>query len=328
MNAENENVLSMAQTVQAFYTDNQSEADAALPALATQMLELGSRVTNILLNAAEADQDITGYAADKQEMADNLIALTRQVGNACATYYTLTQPSRTMRERVDWTKSELTAMRDSQLYVSALKTWQIADPIKANLADYGVTAGNVDELQTALEAYLELIQNPQQSLADRSAYKKEEDKMIADLRKFFRDVLDQLFEPLAVSHTILYDKYKASRSIVDMPGGNGNDPYTTSGDLLPNTSLYIPLPATEVKIYPSTSFKLRNTSFQVGLVLKYYFYHNISGVPTDDPSHLGVMAGSVLVTSAAELGYSQAEGRVFLIVQNPAEHEQSYFVEI
>lgn len=328
MNAENENVLSMAQTVQAFYVANQAEADSALPALAAQMAELDTRVTQILLNAAEADQDISGYAVEKQELRDILTNATVQVGNACATYYTLAVPSRSLRERVDWAKSELNRKRDAELYVAAIKTWQIADPIKANLTVYGATSANVDEMNTALAAYLDFIQNPQQMASDRGALKEDEDKMIFNLRKFFSDILDQLFEPIAISNSLLYGKYKGARNIIDLPGGGGNPPYIVQSVLLPTVRLNVPLPTAEVSVLPGTPIKLFNLGPQAGLMMNFYFTNENAGEEVAGSIVQEVVAGSHLTVAASALGYDPDAGRTFLTVHNDSPEDQGYKIQI
>jgi len=328
MNAENENVLSMAQTVQAFYVDNQAEADAALPALAAQMTVLDTRVTQILLNAAEADQDISGYAMEKQELRDTLTDATLLVGNACATYYTLAVNSRSLRERVDWAKSELNAKRDAEFYVAAIKTWQIADPIKASLTDYGVTAANVDEMNVALAAYLDFIQNPQQMASDRNALKEDEDKMIFNLRKFFAEILDQLFEPIAISNSLLYGKYKAARNIIDLPGGGGSEPYITESVVLSTVKLNVPLPSSVVSIYPNTSIKLFNLGEQEGQMMNFYFTTSSGGNVVAGSIVQEVEAGSHLTVAASALGYDSDAGRTFLTVHNVDPVDQGYKLQI
>jgi len=327
MNAVNENVLSMAQTVQQFYVDNQAEADAALPAVAAQITELGNRVTAILLNAAEADQDISGYAQDKKDLADTVIDLAFQVGNACASYFTLVEPSKTMKERVDWTKSELQNKRDNDLYVAAIKTWQIADPIKANLTDYGVTAANVDGFASTLQAYLDIIQTPQQSYADRNALKEDEDKMISDLRQFFSEILDQLFEPIAISNPLLYAKYQASRVIIDLPGGGGGEPFIAAAMVAAGTTANINLPSPAVSISASTPIRLENTGAHAGLVLSFTFSIAPADFGGDAAGIQNLLAGENITKTAEQLGYT-AGTRVYLNVRNSTANEQSYSIEI
>ncbi len=327
MNAENENVLSMAQTVQQFYVDNQAEADTALPALAPQITALGNRVTAILLNAAEADQDISGYAQDKKDLADAVIDLAFQVGNACASFYTLVEPSKSMRERVDWNKSELQNKRDNDLYVAAIKTWQIADPIKADLTNYGATAANVDDFAAKLQEYLDFIQTPQQSYADRNALKEDEDKMIAGLRQFFSEILDQLMEPVAISHPVLYAKYQGARTIIDLPGGGGSAPFITSGSVPAGTTVNIVLPSPEVSISPSTSIALQNTGSPTSQNLIFSF-GVAPGTMNDEASGLqAVMTGETITKTAGQIGYT-AGSRTFLNVRNLTAVDLTYSVRI
>lgn len=328
MNAENENVLSMAQTVQAFYTDNQGELDAALPAITAQMAELDSRVDAIMANATQANIDITGFAQQKQLLEESLIKMTFKVGNACASYHTVAAPDEGTKESVDWTKSELQGMRDNDLYMAGSGTLEIAQPLSGMLDPYGVTATDISDLESALATYKAYIQTPQKKISKRESLNKQQDQMVSDLRKFFKDVLDQLMEPLAIDHTLLYDNYKAARNIIDLPGGGGSEPYVAMGELMAAAKLNIPLPSPQVKLFPSTLIKLGNTGEQAGLHLRFYFHNAPSGPENTATAYKDVMAGNQAIVAAADLGYNSTTGWVYLIVSNATNGDQSYRVEV
>lgn len=328
MNAENENVLSMAQTVQAFYTDNQAELDTIVPAIADQMTNLNARVDAILANGAAANLDITGFAAQKQLLEQQLVDLAHKVGNACANYYTLAVPDEGMLEGLDYNYSELNSKRDNDLYMAALSIQDIATPLSGMLDPYDASAAEILALGSAMTSYRNYIQTPQKKISKRESLLKQQDRMIADLREFFSKVLDRLIEPLRMDNRLLYDNYRAARNIIDLPGGGGNEPYVATGELMAMAKTNIALPTTEVNLFPSTPIKLRNTGEQVGLHLRFYFHNTPGGAEAATTLYKDVFCGDETTTTAADIGYNTSTGWVYLIASNGTSGDQAYRIEI
>jgi|GEM_PF-4025721 len=328
MKAENENVLSMAQTVRGFYVENQAELDVIVPAIAAPMAELNDRIDELLLNGSQADMDITGFAAQKQVYAQAVVDLGHKVGQACAGYYTMAVPDLGNVEILDYYHSELDSKRDSAIYMAAVTIRDMATPLSGMLDPYDASAAEITALGTAMATYKAYIDNPRRKQSIREGLIKQQDRMVKDLREFFSRVLDRLMEPLRMDNRLLYDTYHAARNIIDLPGGGGSEPYVYEGVLQTLVRFTVPLPTSEVSISPGTNIKLRNNTIQNGLQLRFYFHTQSGGTDTGGMLFESVPSGDETIVTASQIGYDLDAGRVYLIAHNPAAEEQTFFIEI
>lgn len=328
MNAENENVLSMAQTVRGFYVENQAELDVIVPAITAPMAELETRIDALLLNGAYADMDITGFAVQKEIYAKAVVDLGHKVGRACAGYYTTAAPDEGKVELLDSFHSELESKRDSAIYTAAMLISDMATPLSGMLDPHDASAAEITALGTAMLNYKNYMATPRERQANREGLIKKQDRMVKDLREFFSRVLDRLMEPLRMDNRLLYDTYHAARNIIDHPGGGGSEPYVYEGILQTLVRFTVPLPTSEVSISPGTNIKLRNNTIQNGLQLRFYFHTQSGGTDTGGMLFESVPSGDETIVTASQIGYDLDAGRVYLIAHNPAAEEQTFFIEI
>ncbi len=221
METRTENFLSMTGKLAAYFANHAADITTVLPIFPSQRTLFNTKRSGMIATAVLASTDITGHAVAKANAQKDVEESTLKVGLACAGYYTLTVPDPGKKNVTDWNKSELERMRDNDLYVAGLRTWTAADPIKALLLPFSVADTDVDDLNSQLATFFAIIETPLTMIEERSGLLLELDRRENDLRDFLNDSLDTIFAPLQVANPLIYDTYRACRSIDDAPATAG-----------------------------------------------------------------------------------------------------------
>lgn len=88
----------------------------------------------------------------------------------------------------------------------------------ASLAHYGVTAAEVTALQTLIDAYLVLVQQPRNVITARKGATSEIGLLVRDTQKLLTRRLDMLMRRFVVSAPKFYRQYTNARIIIDRVG--------------------------------------------------------------------------------------------------------------
>ncbi|MFN0033297.1 MAG: hypothetical protein ACKVOR_14135 [Flavobacteriales bacterium] len=305
METNRENFISMLGKVAYYFNNNGAEITAAIPIFASQKAIFDTKRGGILAMAIATDTDLGGYAIAKNNAQQLVLGNTLSIGQACAGYYTVTVPDPIKKSTVNWNKSELDLMRDSDLYVAGFKTHAVADGIKTLLVPFGFADTDVDTFGTNLANYLGLVDAPLSMVGQRSGLFKEFDKRIDDMRTFLRDTMDTIFAPLQVTESLIYDTYQAVRRIDDAPGGSG------AGVIIAFIGAN-----TLKKVNSGTAINDENIGLTITnrsnltgsqpLTIFFEAAGYVDGAPLDtSPQSLG--PGDVLTMLAGELGYAPSK---------------------
>ncbi|MFN0031315.1 MAG: hypothetical protein ACKVOR_04055 [Flavobacteriales bacterium] len=309
MEAKRENYLSMLVKVSTFHTDEAAAIATALPGHADLKVEFDEKLADMEATAAASELDISGFAAAKEARAKALIASTYKVGNACAIKLTVDGDEGDDSAMVNWNKSELDSMRDAELYMAGLNTWTIADPIKATLVPYGVTAADVDAMVGLRNQYRAIYQMPGKKIGKRAALLKRFDAQMEDMRDFLEKKLDQIFKGLLVSDPLLYDTYQNVRKIDDA-GTGGN--HTITGVVPSNTtaSFEVPFAITGMDML----LKSMNTFVGAANPLQFYYAAVQDGPPRDGFTPISLTPGTSITRDMEQYDYDPM--RPFFTVRN------------
>ena len=218
-----ENKISMFGKLVEF-TD-QHETDFTQPIFVTLRGKLNTKFTNILDEVQQSGTVITGYADQKKIVRKRLYEAAYKVANGLILHYTLVVQDRREVNRVKFLPSVWQLMRDSVFYTtSKLIHGKAAGVGIAALAPYGIIADEITELETQLNAYLDLVFEPMQQVSDRGGSLKKLEERVADMDVFLEDELDVFMNTIKFTNTELFASYEGCRGIDDTgSGGNQAD---------------------------------------------------------------------------------------------------------
>jgi len=219
MNDSQENKLSMFIKVDTFLTNN-AAALAAVTQIAGIKTALETLIDNITTTGGLIIDDTTGYTIEKSIKRAELEAIMLKVAHAATGYYASIE-NPTGFKTADYTRSELHASRDSELYTRAKRLHTFVTPIAALLTGFNSGPADVADLDAKKEAFFDVIQNPQTKRGEKSA-------AVIDLENYFTDADSLLFTLDAYMNTFeavnlnLFNQYQSARSIDDLGGGSGS----------------------------------------------------------------------------------------------------------
>ncbi len=124
---------------------------------------------------------------------------------------------------------------------------------------FGVSAGDVTDLQTSIDLYRTASQNPRQALITKSQAKKQAGEMLRDvIDNLLVKQLDKMANTLKSSNKNFFDGYKQSREIIDL----GTSSAKVRGVVLDENDA--PVKGVEFVIYQTgTSTKVAETETDV-----------------------------------------------------------------
>ncbi len=183
--------------------------------------EVEQFIEDIFSEDEDASGTISGNTELKRELRNRVERIGFEVAAACAAYYTITVPNPVLRAKCNYQRTDLSSsnMRDMVLYVKMKVVHEIADPIKALLAPFGILVTDVDNLNNALEQYFAELEGPRDAIGERAASGRQVDRLIGEVRKLPTEQLDVVMKYYAVNDPELHDYYLNARSIDQTGGG-------------------------------------------------------------------------------------------------------------
>ncbi len=136
-----------------------------------------------------------------------------------------------LRQEVDYSESDLIRSSDSDLEARCTLIKEKAAAHAAALVTYGVTAGMLTALGTALTDYHSVISGPRSAEAVKKQQTAEIELLFKSTDHILKGQLDQLIVLFESTSPEFYGEYKNARIIVDL-GGHIN---TYSGKVPPST---------------------------------------------------------------------------------------------
>jgi hypothetical protein len=142
MTANEENKVSTYHAVDVVLTDNQNVWQS-LPAFVSAVSKFRTKLADIQTISQARNASTKGVTADKQSAREVMIAAAWEVAHATAAY-AADIGSGELLAKVDQTESELRRARDTDVITLCQGIQFAANANVANLADFGVTPGDVD----------------------------------------------------------------------------------------------------------------------------------------------------------------------------------------
>ena len=307
--------LGMYEKVLLFLTTFAAEL-AGVTQIAGITTELEGNIDAITEAESIASEDTTGFTIQKKQAREALEGITLKVSQAAAAYFlSIGLPGKLKLS--DYTKSELENARDNDLYVKSKKLWNLADPIKANLSAFNSGPAEVDDLNTAKEAFFDIIQLPASKRGEKTASGKDVEELMAETDELLNG-LDIYMNTFSANEN-LYSQYKSARAIDLSGGGSSNIRQGAIAASAVENAAY-----NAGVIEHDTLIAFTNTGTTAGLV--FYFGETATSPPTGVPVTVTLDAAESEQQQAGDAGWSGA--RTFLNIYNPAAGAGAWKTEI
>ena len=235
MNDVQENKLSMYLAIKTVLMDNDS-IWTGFPAFVSAVVDFGEKLEGIILAVERQETAITGVRSDKLVAQELMITSALAVSGSVFAYASATN-NQTLKEAVNYSYSSLRYVRDtiSAERCKIIHSQALAEV--ANLADYGITAATLTELDELIDSFADLLPAPRVAITSRKGATSGLVDLIKDIDLILNERLDMLMPQFKESNLEFYKHYFDSRLIAgarrssdDGDGGDGDDGETGEGN--------------------------------------------------------------------------------------------------
>ncbi len=240
MNSDQEDHFGMHLKVDLFLVTNAS-ALAFNPAIATNRTSLNSFINLTAQSDSTATRDITGFTAAKNEHRAQQIAQLKLVRAGMMGYYVV-NPDIKNSGIVSFNDGQIDKFRDTELYMRTDQVLDLALPVKALLTPYGVSAAQVDALDTLNGLWLAMESIGRQEEWVNKASGEDVDRYMAKTTGLLTKTIDVLMKVVQYNDPNLYSQYTTARMIDDTGGGSDSQGYIVQTFTVPGGgSIILPL---------------------------------------------------------------------------------------
>lgn len=214
MTQNQENKLSMYLATLVILEKNRSVWQG-IPAIVQLVTQITKQVGLLQKAVKKQTEKRKGIALDKgssrQAMADQAVL----VGGIVKAYANATENYQ-LEESVNYTVTNFTNGKDTLAKEQAEIIWDKATEYITQLADYGLTQADLDDLDNSIEEYADLVSSPRVGITDRKESTGSIRQLITQIDNLFKKQLDLLL--VRYKSTAFYPTYQAARIIVDQRG--------------------------------------------------------------------------------------------------------------
>ncbi len=218
MNNRQANQLDMFRNVHKHGKDNEVIA-ATVPAFFNNINLLGQKIIAIESISGRQSERLGGVAEDKRNLRLKLCDITYAT-IAPVKAYALSIGDNTLRDKMDYSLSDLRKINDDTLAGIASNLHGLVVPLLPSLADYGITSAATDAWQLAIDAYSPVVAGPQAALANKRTLTLTLKQLFSEANVICNDLLDPLAVPFKVPQPGFYTTYLHVRQIKDMGTGS------------------------------------------------------------------------------------------------------------
>ncbi len=226
LNSRQETVLNMMDLIQSFL-DDRTDIVVLNLGFKNAFDELKPIITNIKTAAQVSSAVTSGITQGKNTSKEDLSQTASRIAGQMFAYAAKTGNVE-LKAAADFSASDLLRLKDGELAIRCQEIHDQAVAKKDVLADYGVTAAKLADLQTAINEYAQKVTKPRDAITNRKVVKANIKTMFTQANAVFTEQLDRLINDYADTHPDFVADYKAKRKIVDpktksKPNGNGEN---------------------------------------------------------------------------------------------------------
>ncbi len=190
---------------------------AALTAIADMVTRLQDLTSSIQEASGVQGSALTGIAGGKRrkrmEMMKQAIAIAGDVHSLA-----VKNSDAAMQAKVDVQITDLVRMGETEIAPRCQEVHDLANTNAAALAPFGVSAGDIAALQSAIDDYKTLLSKPREAIGARKEVTGNiaDDEATAD--KLLNDELDKSMTKFETKNAAFFGEYTTARMIIDLGG--------------------------------------------------------------------------------------------------------------
>ena len=219
MDREQFNQNGMFSTVSAYMNQNNSLWNG-VPALVVTVGDLDTNIANIADKGRKQQSPTSGMTLDKTNVRlsfeEKILEITDQLSALAAK-----NKDAMLGAQVEFTPSSLDKMEDDALETTGQSVSALATANLAALADYGIVAADVSDLDDLTASFHNAKTAPRTAIAERAGETGTLPTVISDARSLLRNRLDKQMTRFKKSQPEFFAGYRAARVIVDRGGSGG-----------------------------------------------------------------------------------------------------------
>lgn len=226
MNRRELNSLDMFQTVDLFFEQNKSEFNnyTAIIAAGQYMKATVTEIVNLSKTQSQDNKVESGMKKMERTELDNTLYKVNVALNAVA----VAESNQELRLLTSISKTELTQAREADYLNRVDAVYAIALPLAVKLEKWGVTAADIEMLNTKAASFAGRSTVMRNKTAITKQASTEIKEKIAALSTYLRNDVDMLMAPFATLNPTLYGQYKNARKVVEKAATQAKKPDTTT----------------------------------------------------------------------------------------------------
>ncbi|QQR85114.1 MAG: hypothetical protein IPJ76_10845 [Flavobacteriales bacterium] len=211
-----ENRMSMFYAVEGV-CDKHTLVWTPLVPYATAVGELKDKIL-LLEDAVQLQEsELKGYAEDKRHKKEAMVDKTLEV--AQATYaLAVDKGDDVLKAQMDHSRSDLLLGRDTVVGQRCQDVHDLANAVVVQLAPYGILPADMTALQTAINAYVTVVDAPRVAVTVRKGATTAIDKLVTEATAILTERMDKLMVEFKSSAPDFWQQYFDARIIVDLGG--------------------------------------------------------------------------------------------------------------
>jgi len=209
-----ENKFSMYRAVNSVLNENQLTV-ATMPALDNAKTSFATLIASINEKDNTFKTTAAGKTDVKKSVKEDLLNVLVPCTNALFAYASKANIA-DLKANTKVSISKYQLMRDNDLINKARSIHDLLNSNLRLLADYGITALKVTELNDKLNGYINAIGNQDISHASKSAARQSLSELFDQADAVLKNEIDSLMESFKTSNEVFYNKYWSARVIKDL----------------------------------------------------------------------------------------------------------------
>lgn len=213
MNRDQFNRSEMFNTVSTVMQNNFG-AWSGTAAIVTAVNDLNAKIAAIAVKAGSQQTPITGAAAQKEQVRNNLEDKTLEIADAIAAFAAANNDAN-LGGQVEYTASVLDRMPDDALEETAERIAGLATTHAGALVAYGVVGDDVEDLNNLALEFHDQKTAPRAAVAGRAAQTGTLPDLLTETTSLLRNRLDKLMTKFKRTNPVFFAAYRTARVIVD-----------------------------------------------------------------------------------------------------------------
>jgi DNA polymerase II large subunit len=259
----------------------------------------------------DADLDITGYTEEKKQKRAILEKSCLKISKSLSLYAQMNNLS-SFKEMVNFTPSDLTRMRDTEIYTTACKMEELLIPYQSQLSQYGISANDISQLSIDIKSFFDVIQSPKYKIGERSSLNSNLMKYMGDMDELLKEKMDVAMTIVGLTNNTLQNQYLSSRAIDDTGTISGIKTYQDT-------------------VSANSTRTVSDIDYEMDLTFTFLNKGNtplVFGLSLDGVNFLGTVISVQPLDSITRDASDLAAEGMYLLVQNIGNTSGSYIVTV